>query len=100
MAKPRVECEGQVYEIICREPILDVVEHKFDLGDDALDDHAWVSEQTTALQEAKVLESLPHDIEIPCVVRWRMLWFSAPTSLNNDLLNDGVILEKALRKIS
>ena len=24
----------------------------------------------------------------------RMLWYSAPTSLNNDLLSDGVILEK------
>ena len=29
----------------------------------------------------------------PCIVQWWLLWFSAPTSLNNDLLNDGVILE-------
>ena len=33
--------------------------------DDALDDHAWVSEQTKALQEAKVFEALHYDIENP-----------------------------------
>ena len=30
--------------------------------DDALDDHVWVSEQTTALQEAKILEALHNDM--------------------------------------
>ena len=34
-----------------------------------------------------------YDIEIPCIVQWALLWYSAPSSLNNDLLNDGVILE-------
>ena len=29
-----------------------------------------------------------------CVVQWRTLWFSAPTSLNNDLLNHGEIVGK------
>ena len=28
------------------------------------------------------------------MVQWGMLWFSAPTSLNNELLNDGEILGK------
>ena len=27
-----------------------------------------------------------------------MLWFSAPTSLNNDLCNDGEILEKIVKR--
>ena len=27
-----------------------------------------------------------------------MLWFSAPTSFNNDLLNDGVILEHVMKQ--
>ena len=27
------------------------------------------------------------------IVQWASLWYSAPSSLNNDLLNDGVILE-------
>ena len=62
------------------------------VNDDALDDHVWVSEMTIAQQVAKVLDALQCDIELPCVVQWRMLRFSAPTSLNNDLLNDGAIL--------
>ena len=51
-------------------------------------------EQTISLQEAKVLEALQYDLETPCMVQWGMLWFSAPTSLNNELLNDGEILGK------
>ena len=49
---------------------------------------------TIVLQEANVLEALQYDLEIHCVVQWRMLWFSAPTSLNDDLLNDGELLGK------
>ena len=54
--------------------------------DDALDDRVWVSEITIALQEANILEPLQYDLEIHCVVQWRLLRFSAPTSLNDDLL--------------
>ena len=60
---------------------------------DILEDHVLVSEFCLALQETKVLEALTHDIDVPCIVQWRMLWYSAPTSLDNALLNDGVILE-------
>ena len=56
--------------------------------DDAFDEQVWVSEQTITLQEAKVLEALQYDFEVPCVVQWKILWFSAPTSFSNDLLND------------
>ena len=68
--------------------------------DDACDDHVLVSEMTIARQKAKVLEAFQYDIEIPCVVQWVILWFSAPASLNNDLLNDGEILEKIRETIS
>ena len=50
--------------------------------------------QSVSLQEAKILEALQYDMEIPCIVQWGTLWFSAPTSLNNALLTDGVMLEK------
>ena len=43
---------------------------------------------------AKFWRLLDHDIEIPCVVQWGMLWYSALTGSNNDLLNDGVFLER------
>ena len=62
--------------------------------DDALGRHMCVSELTISCEEAKVLEALQYDLANPCIVQWGMLWFSAPTSPNNDLLNDGVILEK------
>ena len=62
--------------------------------DDALDEHVWVWEQTMSLQEAEVLESQQYDLEFPCIVQWGMLWFSAPTSLNGELLNEGDIFGK------
>ena len=40
------------------------------------------------------METLQYDLEIPCIVQYKMVWFSAPTSINDELLNDGVILEK------
>ena len=33
--------------------------------DDAVDEHAWVSEQTMSLQGARALEALQYDLEIP-----------------------------------
>ena len=62
--------------------------------DDALDEHVWVPEQTISLEEAKVLEALQYDREIPCQVQWEMLWFSTSTSLDNELLNDEEIFGK------
>ena len=53
------------------------------------------SQNSQALGESKTLEALSHDIEVLCLVQRRFLLFSALTSLNNDLLNDGVILENS-----
>ena len=53
---------------------------------DILEDHVRVSEFSLALQKTKVLEALNFEIDVPCIVQWRMLWYSAPTSLINDLL--------------
>ena len=58
--------------------------------DDALDDHVWENERTISCQEAKVLEVLGYDVAVPCVVQWRMLWFSSPTSVNRRFLNSGI----------
>ena len=38
------------------------------------------------------------DIEVHCVVLREMLWFSAPISLNNDLLNDGVLFKNIMQQ--
>ena len=66
------------------ETVSEVCEH-------GVDEHVWESEQTVPLQEAIVFEALQYDMEIPCTVQWRMVRFSAPISLNNELRNHGEI---------
>ena len=68
--------------------------------DDALDEHVWVPEQTISLEEAKVLEALHYDREIPCKVQWEMLWISTSASLNDELLNDGEIFGKYFEAVN
>ena len=58
------------------------------------ENHQCIPQISIVLQECKVAEALHCSIEVLCVVQWRMLWFSAPTSFNDDLLDDGVILEQ------
>ena len=58
----------------------------------------WISEFLLLMQETYILEALNHDTDIPCFVPRRMLWFSAPTSFSNDLLNDGVVLEHVMKQ--
>ena len=62
--------------------------------------HDWISEFSLVMQETKVVETLSCVIDVPCVVQHSMLWFSAPTSLNNDSLNDCVVFDKYSDTIS
>ena len=64
------------------------------------EDHEWIPQNSIQRQECEVLKSSHCDIEVPCVVQWRMLWYSAPTSLKNDSLNDGVIHEKCDKAVN
>ena len=64
------------------------------------EDHERISQNSIKLQDCKVLESLHHNIEVPCVVQWKMLWYSTLTSLNIDLLNDGVTHEQYDKAVS
>ena len=46
-------------------------------------DHGWVSESTISQHEEEILGmELNYKIDVPCVVQWSQLWFSAPTRLN------------------
>ena len=48
--------------------------------------HEWVSSRTIIQQEKEILSmALRSKIEVPCVVQWGLLWFSAPTDLNRIL---------------
>ena len=51
------------------------------------EDHDWISEFSLALQETTILEASNYDTDVPDVGQWGMLWFPAPTSVNNDLRN-------------
>ena len=45
-----------------------------------------VSERTIAQHEEEILGlELNYKINVPCVVQWSLLWFSAPMELNNSL---------------
>ena len=54
--------------------------------------HEWISEFSLVFQKNKIL-ALNYDVDVPCIVQWEMLWCSAPTSLNNDLLNEGIVFD-------
>ena len=70
------QCHMQTCRISNMNSIMEAVNW---VCEDAVDVHVEASEQSIALQEATVLEALQDDIEILCVVRCGMLWFSAPT---------------------
>ena len=61
--------------------------------------HDWISEFSLVLQENKILEAMNFDVDVPCALRWVLLWYSAPTSLSSDLLNDGAILETNVKNL-
>ena len=81
-----VSCSGQNhmqhYRLLEFRSIMEAVDW---VCDDAVDEHT---------HGYRSLPSRVRNLANPCIVQWRMLWFFAPTSFNNDLLNDGVILEK------
>ena len=41
------------------------------------------------MQEEELLVDLDYELDIPCVVRWFMLWFSAPSRLNQTFDGEG-----------
>ena len=52
-------------------------------------DHEWVSSRTIFQQKEKILSmAVDFKIEVPCVVHWSPLRFSAPTNLNRILGSD------------
>ena len=58
------------------------------------EDDEWVSELTISMQENEVLVALNYDIDVPCVVQWRLLWFSSPTRLNQRFADNGTKVTK------
>ena len=78
-----VLCDGQesMQDYLVRR-LLSIRESVNRVCEEALEDHQWVSELTISMQENEVLAELDHEIDIPCVVQWGLLWSTAPSRLN------------------
>ena len=60
-----------------------------------LDDHEWLSESTIAEQEVVVMSrELDFEICFPCMVQWSIMWFSAPTRINQTLEGEEIKIAK------
>ena len=46
------------------------------------------------LKENVILEALNCDIDVPCPLQWKLLWFSAPKKLNRKFVNNGTKVAK------
>ena len=57
--------------------------------EDALRDHEWVTELNVILKENEILAALNYDLDVPCVILWRLLWFSSPSRRNQGFTNNG-----------
>ena len=62
--------------------------------EDFLWGHEWVTEPNVHWKENDILEALNYDIEVPCPLQWALLWFSAPSSLNRNFVNNGTKVAK------
>ena len=62
--------------------------------------HEWVTSRTIFQQEEEILSmALDFKIDVPCVVQWSLLWFSAPTDLNR-ILGTELKFQKSTTKSS
>ena len=78
-----------------RDPLLDlkvilriIMESVSWVTEDILWEHERITETNVVLKERDILEALNYDIDVPCSLQWRLLWFSAPSSLNRKLVNN------------
>ena len=68
--------------------------------EDCLWEHEWVTEPNVLWKENDMLEALDFDIDVLCPLQWGILWFSAPSSLNRKIANNGTNVEKILETVN
>ena len=62
--------------------------------EDAFGDNEWRKELHGTLNENEILVALNHDLGVPCVIQWRLLWFSSPSRLNQRFVNNSTKIAK------
>ena len=63
----------------------------------------WEQERITdtnviTLRENEILEALNYEIDVPCPLHWGLIWFSAPTNLNQKFVCNGTKIENSNKK--
>ena len=46
------------------------------------EEHEWVTQLTLSESEGLILADLEYNLDVPCVMRWAFLWFTAPSRSN------------------
>ena len=90
-----VLCDGQdSTQDYLRRRLSTIMESVGCVCEEAMEGHELVSELTISMQESENLVALSCDIDAPCVVQWRLLWFSSPSRLNRRFADNATIFEK------
>ena len=77
-----------------------IVESASWVTEDFLWEHEWIMETNVTLKENVILDALNYDIDVPCPLQWGLLWFSAPTKLNREFVNNGTKVAKFTDTVS
>ena len=68
--------------------------------EDASRDHEWVPEISVILKESEMLAALTYDLDVPCVIQWRLLSFSSPSRLKQALTDNGTNVVRYHRAVN
>ena len=71
-----------------------IVESVTWVTEESLWEHEWITETNVTLKENAILEPLNYDIDVPCPLQWRLLWFSTPTNIIRKFVNTGTKVAK------
>ena len=86
MYTKHVLCDGQeTTQDFLKRKMLSMMESVNWVCEEVLEEHEWVSMLTISSKEEEVLRELNYEIDVPCVVQWRFLWFTAPSRFNVEL---------------
>ena len=53
--------------------------------------HKWMQKSFKEIQESKSMWFLQDDIEVPCMMQWKLVWYSAQSHLNRFLIRIGAL---------
>ena len=85
-----VLCDGQEStQDYLKRRLLSIMQIVNRVCEEAFEKHEWVSELTISMQEEEIGVALNYRIDVPCVVQWCLLWFTAVSRLNQRIEGNG-----------